>query len=219
MTHNPKKNKVKDVLDTLRRKLSGLPVLLAVLFLLAASPVTHAAEGLPALTSTLTKDYVQVPGLEAYFLPAKSLDISDKFDGFASEERGVEVVVAVIGSPYATIAESFTENTLKSRGVNLLSKAAFVLNGAQATLMKAQHPEGNRSWGKWILLLDGGDRTLVANGVFASGDEAAALDVEAMLKSVVFTPKATSASNTPDAPQSAQLPQATSESVTGINPE
>ena len=216
MTHQTNKNKMQKVPGALRKKLPGLTLFLAALLLLATGAVSHAAEGLPALTSSLTKDYVQVPGLEAYFLPAKSLDVSDRFDGFASEERGVEVVVAVIGSPYATIAESFTENTLKSRGVNLLSKAGFTLNGAQATLMKAQHPEGNRSWGKWILLLDGGDRTLVVNGVFASGDEAAALDVEAMLKSVVFAPKAAGATDTS---QSAQLPQAASERATGINPE
>ena len=216
MAHQTKKNKVKGVFKVLQKQLLGLPVFLAALLLLATGVVSHAAEELPALTSSLTKDYVQVPGLEAYFLPAKSLDISDRFDGFASDERGVEVVVAVIGSPYATIVESFTENTLKSRGVNLLSKAAFTLNGAQATLMKAQHPEGNRSWGKWILLLDGGDRTLVANGVFASGDEAAALDVEAMLKSVVFAPKAAGTTNVSP---SAQLSQTPGESSTGINPE
>lgn len=194
MRQMPRTFKVKNAIDAQRKNLPCRHFFLAALLLMATA-AAHAADGIPKLTSSLTKDYVQVPGLDAYFLPAKSLDISDRFDGFASEERGVEVVVAVIGSPYATIAESFTENTLKSRGVNLLSKTAFTLNGAQATLMKAQHPEGNRSWGKWILLLDGEDRTLVVNGVFASGDETAALDVEAMLKSVVFAPKATNGIN------------------------
>ena len=191
---------------SVRRRPTVLSIAIFLLFA-ASAGVSLAAEGLPALSSSLTERHVEVPGLGAYFIPAKSLDISEKFDGFASEERGLEIVVAVIASPYATIEESFNENTLKSRGVNLLSKAAFTLNGSPATLMKALHPDGGRNWGKWILLLDGGDRTLVANGVFVSGDEDAATDVEAMLKSVVFRP------------QGVQRSQAPNESVLGINPE
>lgn len=148
----------------------------------AAQPVV------PAFTSSKTAGHVEIPKLGAFFIPARGLEISENFDGFASEERGMEVVVAVIKSPYSTIEESFNENTLKSRGVKLFSKAAFTLNGSDATMMKALHPSDGVNWGKWILLLDGRDRTLVVTGIFLSGDEEASVDIEKMLKSAFFEP-------------------------------
>jgi hypothetical protein len=94
--------------------------------------------------------------------------------------------VANIKSPYKAISDAFTESTLQTRGLEVGSKAKLSINGSEATLLKALHKDGDKKWGKWILLLDSGENTLVVNGVFVSGDGDAAKDVETMIKSVVI---------------------------------
>lgn len=132
-----------------------------------------------------TEGYVDVPAVEASFKIAKGLEASKRFDGFESDERNIEIITALIKSPFDTIAENFTQSTLKLRGMEMLSRSDVEINGNRGLLVKALHPEDDIRWGKWILLLENGNATLVVNGVFVSGDERAAIDVETTLKSVV----------------------------------
>lgn len=145
-----------------------------------------AAESAPAsLTNELSPKHVFVPGTGASFIPASGLTLSKQFDGFASTARKIEVIVANIKEPYATISQGFTDEALKTRGVDVKSRGSLMINEAEGVLIKALHVDGANKWAKWILLLDCGGRTLVVNGVFASGDDVAAKDVETMIKSVV----------------------------------
>lgn len=161
-------------------------VLLAAFFTMFLV-MTAPAESAPAsLANELTTKHVLVPGADAYFVPAPGLTPSKQFDGFSSAARRIEVIVANIKEPYATILEGFTDEALKSRGVDVKSRGALSINGAEGVLIKALHVDGANKWAKWILLLDDGGRTLVANGMFPSGDDAAAKDVVTMIKSVVI---------------------------------
>ena len=157
-----------------------LSTLLALFLSLAAAA---AAVALP-IVNELTKKHVLIPDTGVYFVPASGMTLSKEFDGFSSEARGIEVIVANIKEPYATICESFTDDALKSRGIEVKSRGSLTVNGAEGTLLKALHTDGGRKWAKWILLLDCGGRTLVVNGVFPGGNNVASRDVEAMLKSV-----------------------------------
>jgi hypothetical protein len=139
-----------------------------------------------SITNELTKSHMEAPGTAAYFVPADGMSPSGRFTGFVSETRGIEFIVANLKSPYKEISEAFTESTLKTRGLELGSRAELTINGLDATLLKALHVDGDKKWGKWILLLDSGGSTIVANGMFTSGDGDAARDIEAMIKSVVL---------------------------------
>lgn len=152
--------------------------ILAFLFLTAASCASE-------LTNEMTPEYVQVPSVEAYFKPAEDMLLSQRFDGFEAPERNIEVALALIRAPFDDIARNFTEDTLKTRGVELLSRSEVTINGHRGILVKALHPDAEINWGKWILLLENGDATLVANGVFVSGDGDAAVELESMLKGVI----------------------------------
>lgn len=134
----------------------------------------------------MTPQHVVVPGVDAYFSLPQGMKQSDRFDGFVSEARAIEVIVADIKSPYETIRQAFTKETLATRGMEMMSQGDVEINGEPGLLIKALHLDGDNRWGKWILLLSAGDSTLVVNGIFANGDAAAAKDVEMMLKSVII---------------------------------
>jgi hypothetical protein len=153
-------------------------VILALLFSISAS---FAAD----LTNEMSPEYVDIPSVEARFTPAGDMALSRRFDGFEAPGRNVEVVAALIRSPFDGIARNFTKETLKIRGVEMLSRSEITINGRRGVLVKALHPDEEVNWGKWILILENGDATLVVNGVFVSGDGSAAADVESMLKGVI----------------------------------
>jgi hypothetical protein len=185
----------------LSRKFSCKCALAALSLFLIVSPSYPAVL---SLKNELSPNHVEVPGTGAYFVPAEGLFLSKRFDGFESESRGIEVVVVNIRSGFDGIVSNFTEATLKSRGVELKSKGELTINGRRAVLLKALHPEGGRDWGKWILLSENGDNTLVANGIFVSGDGKAAEDVEAMFKSL-FLEAGILAEDAPDSGGSAAV--------------
>jgi acetaldehyde dehydrogenase (acetylating) len=144
------------------------------------------ADAAVEIENALTAEHVRVPGLDAYFIPVTGMSLSERFNGFATGARKIEIIVADIKVPYMELYEKFTDSVLKDRGIVVGSRGSLTINGSVATLLKALHADGDNKWGKWIMLLDdGGDGTIVANGVFVSGDSDAAKDVEAMLKSVV----------------------------------
>lgn len=129
--------------------------------------------------------YVDLRSAEAKFRPMDGMIQSQRFDGFELQGKNVEVIVASIISPFDTIAENFTKETLKMRGVDLLSRTLVNINGRSGVLVKAVHQDGDTKWGKWLLIVDNGGSSLVVNGVFLSGDTDAAVGLEKMLKSVI----------------------------------
>lgn len=139
------------------------------------------------IRNDLTPAHVRIFDTDAYFVPAKGLVPDKSSDRFASSQRGIEIIAATVDSPYLEIRNGFTDSALASRGVEVKSRGALTINGADAVLIKALHKSDGKKWGKWILLLDEGEnRTLVINGIFVGGDGDAAKDVESMLKSVVL---------------------------------
>lgn len=158
----------------------------AALFAGIAALLLACESGAVDIANILTEDHVRVPGLDLYLKPAPKLSLSKRFNGFDSEERNIEVIVASIKSPYSEIAEGFTDSALRERGVEISSRGDVRINGSEGILMKAVQKDGDKKWGKWILLLEDGENTLVINGAFTSGDSPAAFDVEAMLKSAVI---------------------------------
>jgi hypothetical protein len=153
-------------------------------FLFASRPAFAALE----ITNQKTAEHVGVPGMNAHFAPAPGLKLASAFDGFESRARRVEVIVANIAAPFPVIEDGFTESSFKSGGMQMMSRGDFMVNGARGVLFKVMHPDGETKWGKWVMLVENGQDTLVVNAAFVSGDAQAASDLERMLKSVYLAP-------------------------------
>ncbi|MDR1137996.1 MAG: hypothetical protein LBK91_06705 [Synergistaceae bacterium] len=134
------------------------------------------------VTNRKTDGYVAVPGTNVYFVPARELSAASAFGGFESKARRIEVIVANIDAPFSDRAGGFTDVSFQSKGMELKSRGDLTINGGRAILFKALHPDAGINWGKWIMLAENGDGTLVVNAVFISGDAEAASDLEIMLK-------------------------------------
>ncbi|MDR1483158.1 MAG: hypothetical protein LBI74_11090 [Synergistaceae bacterium] len=173
--------------------LSGiLKSLLVLEFAILAVLAFSAGSGAEtqSIVNEVTPKHVEVPGTGASFVVPKDFSLSKQFDGFVANGRVVNVIVAVIKSPFQGVADGFTDSVLGGRGIKVHSRGEALINGSRALFIKALHLDGNNTWGKWIMLLENGDDTIVVNGVFTSGDANAATDVINVLKSVVMKKKA-----------------------------
>lgn len=154
---------------------------------IAAIEILSAAASFAAVEIKNEDDanYVDFKQVEAKFLLPRGFVRSTRFDGFEAKGRNIEVVLSLIKTPFSSIDDSINEELLRSRGVRLLNQTEVSINGRRGFLIKAVHEDGGKKWGKWLLALDNDGATLVANGVFTSGDTAAAEDVAKLIKSVV----------------------------------
>jgi hypothetical protein len=155
-------------------------VFLAFLAVMLVVPAADAS--ILQVTNQKTDDHVAVSGTNVYFAPARELSPASAFGGFESKGRRIEVIVANIDAPFADIAAGFTDASFQSKGMELKSRGDLTINGGKAILFKVLHPDAGINWGKWIMLAENGDSTLVVNAVFISGDADAASELEVMLK-------------------------------------
>jgi hypothetical protein len=164
--------------------------LYALAFLTSAAILLLTLSCLPAkgyaleITNQKSGRHVEAADSGAFFVPAPGLVLADSLDGFESKERNIQVIVANFGAPLDEMAKGFTEESFKSMGMELKSRGEFTVNGMRAFLYKILHPNDGVNWGKWIMLAENGDNTIVVNASFVSGDAEAAGDLEVMLKGV-----------------------------------
>jgi hypothetical protein len=149
-----------------------------------------SAAGAQVILNEVTPRHVEVPGTGASFVVPNDFSLAKQFDGFAANGRTINVIVAVIKSPFQGVVDTFTDSALEERGIKVHSRGEMSINGSRALFIKALHSDGGNAWGKWIMLLENGGDTLVVNGVFVSGDVNAATDVIDVLKSVAMKKKA-----------------------------
>jgi hypothetical protein len=154
-----------------------------VLLTMLALPGSSDA-GVQIIENEVTPNHVEVPGTGASFVTPDDFFLADRFDGFDAKGRTINVIVVVIKSPFQGIVNGFTDASLKQRGIEVHSRGEALINGSRALFIKALHPDGGKKWGKWIMLVENGDDTIVVNGAFVSGDAAAAADVIKMMKSI-----------------------------------
>jgi hypothetical protein len=151
-------------------------------FLAALLIVSAADASTLQVTNQKTDKHVAVPGTNVYFVPARELSLASAFGGFESKGRRIEVIAVNIDAPFDEIAAGFTDASFRSKGMELKSRGDVAINGRKAILFKVLHPDSGINWGKWIMLAENADSTLVVNAVFISGDADAASDLEIMLK-------------------------------------
>jgi hypothetical protein len=155
------------------------PVFLAALLFASAADASALQ-----VTNRKTGAHVAVPGTNVYFVPAGELTPASAFGGFESKSRRIEVIAVNIDAPFDDIAAGFTDESFRAKGMELKSRGDLTINGGKAILFKVLHPDAGINWGKWIMLAENGESTLVVNAVFISGDADAASDLEIMLKGV-----------------------------------
>ncbi len=155
---------------------------ISALFMVIASHGISSAE--PAsVTNVLTPEHKELFDIPLLIKPAKGLTLQKHSGGCADKSKKVAVEASEVRVPYDTLVLEFSEANLKKAGMNVKLRSEYIWNGSRATLLKIFQKSKSTVMGKWVLLIDRGDKSWIVNGLYDSKDQKRSEAVLNMLKS------------------------------------
>src|SRR5689334_3727314 len=124
--------------------------------LLFISIVANAQSGRP----------VPIPGTKYSLVPPEGFEAATSFSGFQDKATGSSIMISEIPAPYQQMADGFTAEALKSRGMTLVSKDVIDFNKARATYFKVTQQANGVTYLKDILVFGNEQHTVLVNGIY-----------------------------------------------------
>ena len=139
------------------------------------------------ITTSRSEQHVMYFEIPVWIVPARGYTLEKVARGCCADaKKKISLEASELQVPYAKLLAEFSPQKLQSAGVSLKSRARFVWNGADAALLKVFQKNGRTVVGKWLLLLDRGEKSWMISGLFQPQDEDRSLAVLDMLKSVCW---------------------------------
>jgi hypothetical protein len=145
------------------------------------------SKSVKTITTHKSDKHQELFGVPVWIAPASGYSFAQVSRSCCADaKKKISLEASELEVPYAKLLAEFTPARLKSAGVALKSRAKFVWNGAAATLMKAYQKNGGAAVGKWLLIIDRGEKSWMISGNFAPKDEERGKAVLQMLKTVCW---------------------------------
>ncbi|MBW4622495.1 MAG: DUF1653 domain-containing protein [Cyanosarcina radialis HA8281-LM2] len=96
--------------------------------------------------------YSAVRGTKVSLIQPAGFTPADSFSGFQQLDTGASILVAEFPAPYPIVSNSFTTDTLKSRGMTLISKENVKVDGYSGLLMQVEQVANQQDFAKFILV-------------------------------------------------------------------
>ena len=155
---------------------------ISALFMLITCQGAASAEP-AAVTSVRTPEHEELFDIPLLIKPAKGLTLQRHDGGCADKVKKVAVEASEVRVPYETLVQEFSETNLKKAGMNMKLRSEYIWNGSRATLLKIFQKSKTTVMGKWVLLIDRGEKSWIVNGLYDSKDQKRSEMVLGMLKS------------------------------------
>jgi hypothetical protein len=145
------------------------------------------SRGVKIITTHKSDKHAALFGVPVWIAPANGYSFAQVSRSCCADaKKKISLEASELEVPYAKLLAEFTPARLKNAGVTLKSRARFVWNGAAATLMKAYQKNSGAAVGKWLLIIDRGEKSWMISGIFAPKDEERGKAVLQMLKTVCW---------------------------------
>ena len=106
-------------------------------------------------------------------------------------------MVSEIPGPYQSIADGFSEESLKGKGMTMLSKETIDFNNSKATFVRVSQQASGRTYLKQILMFGDDKETVLITGIYPEEKKSMEENIKAALVSTVYISSINA--NTPDA--------------------
>lgn len=155
-----------------------LVLCLCLVFRVSAQKIT--------INNTLTPQHQFVSGTKIAIVPPENFGKGAGFSGFQQTETNSSIIVTTMPAPYAMLEKGFSTESLKSRGMNLLSKEAIMFQGQPAVLYKVTQSAQGTMFAKYIILAGDAKESLLINGIYPEGNEKLDAQIWQAMKTVVY---------------------------------
>ena len=137
---------------------------------------------------TQTEKLTKVPGTKCSLIAPDNFVTATTFSGFQHSETGASIMINEIPAPYQTLVDGFTADTLKARGMTLISKETIDFNNSRATLIHLFQPANGITYIKQILIFGDSKETVLVNGIYPEASKDMEVKIKDALLSTVYNP-------------------------------
>lgn len=103
------------------------------------------------------QNYTTVRGTRISLIKPEGFTEAKNFPGFQQTDTGASIVVTEMPAPYSQIASTFNTKKLKNRGMTLLRRQNFTIDGYEGQLLQVTQVAHFTTFTKWIAVF--GDET------------------------------------------------------------
>ncbi len=135
-----------------------------------------------------TENHKKVPGTKCSLIPPDGFVVATKFSGFQNNQSGASIMITEIPGPVSTIAESFTADALKTKGMTLIDRQIVDFNNSKATFIKVSQSANGINYLKQILVFGDSKNTILVNGIYPEASKAIETDIKTSLLSTLYNP-------------------------------
>ena len=133
-----------------------------------------------------TDKHIIVPGTKCSLIPPTGFVATTNFSGFQSSETGASIMINELPVPYQQMADGFTAEALKTRGMNLISKQIIDFNNSKATLIMVTQPANSITYLKQILIFGDAKGSVLVNGIYPEASKSVEGKIKDALLSTVY---------------------------------
>lgn len=131
-------------------------------------------------------EHVKIPGTRCSLIPPSGFVASTTFGGFQNVENGASIMVNEIPAPYQSIANGFTADALKSKGMTLLKKQTIIFQNSNATLLDLAQSANGTTYLKQMLVFGTAKVTILVNGIYPIASKDIAEEIKKSLLSTTY---------------------------------
>jgi hypothetical protein len=133
-----------------------------------------------------SEKHQKIAGTKCSLIPPEGFVAVTNFSGFQNVKTGASIMITEMPAPVQTIAESFTANELKAKGMTLLEKKLIDYNGSKATFVKLSQAANGTIYLKQILIFGDTKHTVIVNGIYPEANKGAEAGLKDALLSTVY---------------------------------
>ena len=156
-----------------------------ILAVLCQCSAVFAAEP-GVVTNTKTQAHKELFDIPILMTPAKGLNLAKSRSGCLDKAKKVVIEASEIRVSYEKLLQEFNGENLKKAGMSVKLRSDYIWNGTRTTLLKIFQKEEKTVVGKWVLLIDRGEKSWLVNGLYYSKDQKRSEMVLNMLKSAYW---------------------------------
>ena len=135
------------------------------------------------ISSGQTEILTKVPGTKCSLIPPPGFVASTSFSGFQNAETGASIMIIELPGSYQPLADGFTAEALRSKGMTLLKKEIIDFNGSKATLINVTQPANGTTYIKQMLVFGDTNNTVLVNGIYPEASK----NIEAKIKDALLS--------------------------------
>jgi hypothetical protein len=155
-----------------------------ILFFLA-SLLLWTSTSAQSFPDTLSVDHQMISGTNLFLIPPPGFEQTAQFKGFQNPADPTSMIMVMeIPGPFSEVSQGFSEDMLRSRGMNLTAKSDIQIAGFSGLLVELNQTANGMEFAKHILVFGDESSTLMVNGVFLKDSIILGQDIGRSIQSI-----------------------------------